>query len=91
MDMTALLIVFFPLEQMQLALQKKEDALETLDRALRLEPTNALCKFQRARVLTSCGAHQDALVELEQLKQLVPKESMVYYLTGKVIVSFFNV
>lgn len=30
------------------------------------------------------GFFQEALTELEQLKQIVPKESLVYFLIGKV-------
>jgi anaphase-promoting complex subunit 3 len=67
-----------------LALQRKEEALGTLNRAIAVEPNNPLCKFHRASILASCNRHQEALAELEQLKELVPKESLVYYLTGKV-------
>ncbi|XP_014248268.1 cell division cycle protein 27 homolog [Cimex lectularius] len=68
----------------QMALSRKDEALETLNKALQLEPNNPLCKFHRASILASCNRHHEALTELEELKELVPKESLVYYLTGKV-------
>lgn len=72
-----------------MALQRKEEALETLNKAIQLEPNNPLCKFHRASILASCNRHQEALTELEKLKELVPKESLVYYLTGKVLLFLF--
>ena len=50
-------------------------------------PRNALCKFQRASILHSVDRNQEALEELTQLKAIVPKESPVYFLIGKVGVS----
>ena len=51
----------------------------------KLEATeNPLCRFHRASVLFSAGRLKEALEELEELKDLVPKESLVYYLLGKV-------
>lgn len=35
-----------------------------------------------------CVCVQAALQELEELKQIVPKESLVYFLIGKVSVTF---
>lgn len=37
------------------------------------------------------GKHQLALTELEELKQIVPKESAVYYLIGKIHKKLGNV
>ena len=45
---------------------------------------NALCKFQRASILHSCERNSEALEELLQLAEIVPKESPVYFLMGKV-------
>ena len=77
-----LLIEF--LTQVQHALQKTDKALETLQVALRKAPQNPLCKFERASILFSIEHYDEALVELNQLKILVPKESPVYFLMGKV-------
>ena len=65
-------------------MQKTDKALETLDQALRGAPKNALCKFERATILFSSERYQEALDELNELKILVPKESPVYFLMGKV-------
>jgi len=40
--------------------------------------------FQRANVLMSMERYQDALDELEVVRNNVPKESAVYFLMGKV-------
>lgn len=68
----------------QNALQKTDQALQTLNVAIEKDPQNALCKFHRASIYFGAGRHAEALNELEQLKTIVPKESLVYYLTGKV-------
>ena len=39
----------------------------------------------------SMGKNQEALKELEELKQIVPKESIVYYLIGKIHKKLGNV
>lgn len=57
-----------------------------LGKALAINPKSALCKFHRAKIYFNIGRHAEALKELEQLKQIVPKESLVYYLIGKVSV-----
>ncbi|XP_021937878.1 cell division cycle protein 27 homolog isoform X2 [Zootermopsis nevadensis] len=68
----------------QHALQKTEKALQTLNIAIANDPKNPLCKFHRASIYFAAGRHAEALKELEELKEIVPKESLVYYLTGKV-------
>lgn len=59
-------------------------ALETLGAAISVSPKNPLCKFERASILHSSERYQEALEELTELKQIVPKESPVYFLIGKV-------
>merc|ERR1712083_1260715 len=61
-----------------------DKAMETLNSALQKAPQNPLCKFERASILFSVERFDEALVELNQLKVLVPKESPVYFLMGKV-------
>uniref|UniRef100_T1JEI7 Cell division cycle protein 27 homolog n=1 Tax=Strigamia maritima TaxID=126957 RepID=T1JEI7_STRMM len=68
----------------QHALQKTELALATLNRAISADPKNPLCKFHRASIYFASDRHNDALQELLELKELVPKESLVYFLIGKV-------
>ncbi|KAF0295081.1 Cell division cycle protein 27 [Amphibalanus amphitrite] len=65
-------------------LQKTDAALLTLNRAIALDPANPLCKFHRASVFLSSERLQEALDELLQLKQMVPNESLVFFLLGKV-------
>ncbi|KAI0228359.1 cell division cycle 27 [Lamellibrachia satsuma] len=68
----------------QHALKKSESALTTLNRAIAADPKNPLCKFHRASILFANDRHKEALKELEELKEIVPKESLVYFLIGKV-------
>ncbi|XP_032689965.1 cell division cycle protein 27 homolog [Odontomachus brunneus] len=68
----------------QHALKKTEQALKTLNTAIVNDPDNTLCKFHRASINFSIGRHAEALREFEELKNIVPKESLVYYSIGKV-------
>ncbi|KAL4695365.1 hypothetical protein H8959_000460 [Pygathrix nigripes] len=69
----------------QHALKKSEKALDTLNKAVVIDPKNPLCKFHRASVLFANEKYKSALQELEELKQIVPKESLIYFLIGKVL------
>uniref|UniRef100_F6XWY9 Cell division cycle protein 27 homolog n=1 Tax=Ciona intestinalis TaxID=7719 RepID=F6XWY9_CIOIN len=68
----------------QHAQKRSSVALQTLANALTLEPRNPLCKFHRASILFATEQHKEALKELLELKLIVPKESLVYFLIGKV-------
>ncbi|CAG4962566.1 unnamed protein product [Colias eurytheme] len=68
----------------QAALGKMDRALATLERAVALDTENPLCRFHRASVLLRAGRPQDALADLQHLKDIAPRESLVYYLLGKV-------
>jgi len=68
----------------QQSLEDKKGALKLLDEALALSPRNALCRYHRAHLLFAQDRHEEALAELNELKQLAPKESKVYFLAGKV-------
>ncbi|KAH0954146.1 hypothetical protein HN011_012141 [Eciton burchellii] len=68
----------------QHALKKTDQALKTLNTALASNPDNYLCKFHRASINFSIGKNTEALREFEELKNIIPKESLVYYSIGKV-------
>jgi len=68
----------------QHATNNTNSALDTLNAAISVSPKNPLCKFERASILHSSERYQEALDELLELKQIVPKESPVYFLIGKV-------
>lgn len=68
----------------QHALKETEKALATFNIAIENDPKNPLCKFHRGSIYFAVGRHAEALKELEELKTIVPKESLVYYLIGKV-------
>ena len=69
---------------MQFYQNKRDQAIQTLTEAIKLDPKNPLCKFHHASMNFNIGKLEEALEELEELKQLVPKESVVYYLIGKI-------
>ncbi|CAH0548030.1 unnamed protein product [Brassicogethes aeneus] len=68
----------------QHAMSWTEKALCTFNFALNFNSKSLLCKFHRASTYHALGRHSEALHELEELKELIPKESLVYYLIGKV-------
>lgn len=74
----------------QHALKKTDQALKTLNTALASNPDNYLCKFHRASINFSIGRNTEALREFEELKNIIPKESLVYYSIGKVKIDSFN-
>ncbi|KAH9524059.1 anaphase-promoting complex subunit cdc27 [Bulinus truncatus] len=68
----------------QHAQQKTDLALNTLNIAIKIDPKNPICMFHRASILFASDRHKEALEELETLKQIIPRESLVYFLMGKV-------
>lgn len=68
----------------QHARKQIDAALATLSRAIALDSSNSLCRFQRGSIFFTCGRYYDALQELERLRELVPQESLVYYLIGNI-------
>lgn len=66
------------------ALKKNGEALALLEQATVADPKNPLPKFQRANVLMSEGRYHEALAELEELKELAPRESSVFFLMGRI-------
>jgi anaphase-promoting complex subunit 3 len=66
------------------ALKKSLQALDILNESIRMDPKNALSRYHRACIYFAIDRHEDALRELEHLKILAPKESLVYFVTGKV-------
>ncbi|KAJ7557246.1 hypothetical protein O6H91_05G118700 [Diphasiastrum complanatum] len=66
------------------ALKKNTEALQLMERAISADPKNPLPKYQKANILMSEENYQDALEVLEQLKEVAPRESSVYFLMGKI-------
>ncbi|KAJ9613913.1 anaphase-promoting complex subunit cdc27 [Cladophialophora chaetospira] len=64
--------------------QKHADkALQMYTRACSLAPQSALSRFKKARCLMSLGRPQEALTELEILRDVVPDEANVWFLMGR--------
>lgn len=70
------------------AMKKWNESLATLNKAIAMDPKNPLCKFHRASVFFSLDKLPEALKDLDELKEIVPKESLVYFLIGKVCIKF---
>ncbi|KAL3694343.1 hypothetical protein R1sor_007994 [Riccia sorocarpa] len=66
------------------ALKKNAEALALLEQAIVADVKNPLPKYQKANVLMSEERYEDALAELEQLKEVAPRESSVFFLMGKI-------
>lgn len=65
-------------------LKQTSEAINMLNNASNIDPSNVLVKYHRASIHFSLEEYDKALKELEELRKLVPKESRVYFLIGKV-------
>lgn len=77
-------VLMCQLAVVQHACKRSDTAIDTLSRALNIDKDNALCRFHRATIYSAIDKNQEALAELDELKRLVPKESLVYFLIGKI-------
>ncbi|KAK3253653.1 Cell division cycle protein 27 [Cymbomonas tetramitiformis] len=66
------------------ALNRNSEALDCLQAAIRLDWKNPLAKFEKASVLLSEERYEEALAELEILKDFAPREASVFFLMGKI-------
>lgn len=64
-------------------LRKREAALVQYHRALELSPMSALARFKKARVLMHLQHFQEALLDLDILRNQAPDEANVWFLLGK--------
>ena len=64
-------------------LRNKKGALANYTRALELAPQSALARFKKARVLMHLRYFEEALQELEVLRDAAPDEANVWFLLGK--------
>ena len=65
-------------------LKKSRDAINLLNEATKIDPQNVNIKYQRALIRFSLEEYDQSLAELEELKTMVPKESVVFFLIGRV-------
>jgi anaphase-promoting complex subunit 3 len=61
-----------------------EEALDALDASIKLQANNPQARFQRAKVMLALNHWDDALEELEYVRDLVPREASVHMFLGKV-------
>jgi anaphase-promoting complex subunit 3 len=64
---------------------KPLQALDTLAEAFRLDPHNPQARFQRATIYVSLNRSEDALKELEKVRDAAPREATVHFAMGKVL------
>ncbi|KAL1296648.1 hypothetical protein AAFC00_000131 [Neodothiora populina] len=64
-------------------LRHPKAALTQYTHALTLAPDSSLAHFKKARVLLNLRLYEDALVQLEALKNLAAEEANVWFLLGK--------
>lgn len=77
-------VIMVHIGAMQLFSKRLDKALATLQAAIQLEPSNPLGKFHLSRLYFARKQYRNALAELEELTNMVPKESVIYYLIGKI-------
>lgn len=64
---------------------KPLQALDTLAEAFRLDPHNPQARFQRATIYVSLNRSEEALKELEKVRDAAPREATVHLAMGKVL------
>ncbi|KAM7533380.1 hypothetical protein Aperf_G00000126327 [Anoplocephala perfoliata] len=57
-------------------------AINLLNKAVNIDPTNPMALYHRACILTQLGRYQDAIEELERLMVITPHEAMIYFMLG---------
>lgn len=58
--------------------------MQMMEKAIAADKKNPLPKYQKALILLGLQKYQEALDELERLKQIAPHESSMYALMGKI-------
>jgi anaphase-promoting complex subunit 3 len=69
----------------QFANGKAYQALETLSEAFRLDPRNPQARFQRATIYSALHRPEEALAELQTVRDAAPREATVHFAMGKVL------
>ena len=64
---------------------KPQQALDTLAEAFRLDPHNPQARFQRATIYVALNRSEEALKELEKVRDAAPREATVHFAMGKVL------
>ncbi|XP_021294653.1 cell division cycle protein 27 homolog B [Herrania umbratica] len=67
-----------------IVLQRSEEALEMMEKAIVIDNKNPLPKYNKAKMLVTLGKLNEALEILEELKECTPHESSIYALIGEI-------
>ncbi|KAJ8612055.1 hypothetical protein MRB53_037606 [Persea americana] len=70
--------------QISFRLKKVDNALQHYSHACTIAPNSALARFKRARLLLQMQMTQEALSDFLLLKDMVPDESNVHFMLGRV-------
>jgi anaphase-promoting complex subunit 3 len=62
---------------------KPYEALDTLQAAFRLDPHNPQAHYQRALVYQALDRHEEALLELERVRDAAPREAQIHFSMGR--------
>ncbi|CAD8189852.1 unnamed protein product [Paramecium octaurelia] len=60
------------------------EALKYFEQSEKLDPQNGLNKYQKANSLIKIDDYNSALIELQRLRELIPKEAAIYILMGRI-------
>ncbi|XP_061993975.1 cell division cycle protein 27 homolog B isoform X1 [Rosa rugosa] len=66
------------------ALQRSDEALAIMEKAIRADEKNPVPMYQKANILMSLEKFDEALAVLEQLNEYSPRESSVHALMGRI-------
>uniref|UniRef100_A0A915BQ60 Cell division cycle protein 27 homolog n=1 Tax=Parascaris univalens TaxID=6257 RepID=A0A915BQ60_PARUN len=77
-------VVLCQLSVIEQALHNDGPAMELLQRALKITPENAACRFYRARLLYEKHEYERCKDELNELKLYAHDEAQVFFLLGRV-------
>lgn len=75
---------FLKLSNTEIELQRNDEALMIIEKAILADKKNPLPMYQKATILVSLERYDEALEELLQLKENAPRESSIYALMGKI-------
>lgn len=65
-------------------MKKPQAALAQYETACYLAPLSAITRFKKARLLLHMSCPREALAELKELEHMVPDESSVHFMLGRV-------
>ncbi|KAF9023450.1 anaphase-promoting complex subunit cdc27 [Haplosporangium bisporale] len=78
-------VLLYLVGTIQEKLDRAPDARLSFERAIKINPTNVVARYRLAKLLADMGFMNEAIDELELIKNLAPNEPKVYMLQGKIL------